>query len=123
MISIERFMIFKKVTISSGAVAALRLLVSKTTNGNFGMTVPISKRTGKPLCSSSSRSTKEKRRRLNSPGVQRLRPSRTIAGAVGDLIIAIAHESFARQTFDRGELRDAARSRYSHYFTAKVVQA
>ena len=60
MMSIERLRVLKKLTISSGAVSALRLLVSKTTKGNFGMTVPISKRTGNPFCSRSSLSTKEK---------------------------------------------------------------
>ena len=47
--SIERFITFRKAVISSGAVSAFRLLVSNTENGNLGMTLLISKRTGKPF--------------------------------------------------------------------------
>ena len=54
-----RFMPLSSAVTPSGSVSALRLLDNITTKGNPETTLPISKSTGKPFCSSSMRSMNE----------------------------------------------------------------
>ena len=54
---------------------------------------------------------KRKRRGLDLAGFQSLGARRTVADAVKNFVIAVAHQSFFGQTFDRGEFRDAAGTR------------
>src|SRR5262249_18995875 len=64
---------------------------------------------------------KRKRRGLDLAGFQSLGSRRTVADTVKNFVIAVAHQAFLRQAFDRGESRPAAWPRDADDFAFEIV--
>ena len=64
---------------------------------------------------------KGKRRGLDLAGFQSLGSRRTVADTVKNFVIAVAHQAFLSQAFDRGEFRHAAWTRDADDFAFQIV--
>src|SRR5581483_5267378 len=62
-----------------------------------------------------------KRRGVDLAGFQRLRARRTVADAIKNFIVAVAHEPLLRESFDRGVLGNAAGAGHADDFAAQIA--
>ncbi len=87
------------------------------------MTLPMSNRVEKPFLSKRQSFQEREGRGLNFSRFQSLGAGRTVADAVKNLVIAVAHQAFSGQAFDGGKFRYAAGAGDAHDLAFEIVDA
>src|ERR671922_2758617 len=60
---------------------------------------------------------------MNFSCFQSLRPRRTVADTVKNLVIAVSHQAFLSQSFNGGKFGHTARTRHADYLAFQIVYA